>query len=214
MERRCQTQQSNHDVEEGKYADQRYLDDWPKRCSRVHVLKHIGAGVAPWNNVQYEITNRTGGMPPLINDVPLIFYHFHALEFFCPILMIVSRHSSYLFSESVLNCCCYPYLLAIHDVVLQVGKILPGFSEGLNKDNLVQPWMTLIAHKTSSEIIMNAGINHRIMPLDETWDCYCSDQIITKICLDDQSAQNAASNKLFERIACIQATKDIILLQS
>lgn len=197
-------------VEDGKYADQRYLDDWPQQFPRVHVLKHIGAGVAPWNNVQYKISNRTSGMPPLINDSPLIFYHFHALEFFCPELMIVSRHSSYLFSESVVRYCYYPYLLAIHDVISQIREILPGFSEGLNRDNLMQPWMTFIAQRASAEIIRNAGINNRIMPLDNTWGCYCSDQVVTKTRTDDHSAQYAAAKRRLERIAHIQAAKDKI----
>jgi hypothetical protein len=167
--------------------------------------------VAPWNNVEYEITNRTSGKSPLINDVPLIFYHFHALEFFCPVLMIVSRQSSYLFSESVLRCCYYPYLLALNDVIFQIRKVLPGFSEGLNKDNLIQPWMTLIAHKTSAEIIKQAGINHRIMSLDDTWNSYCSDQVVTKICVDDHFTQNAAANRRLDRIAYIQALKDKVI---
>lgn len=207
-------------VEDGKYGDQRYLDDWPDRFSKIHVLQQISAGVAPWNNIQYAITNDISGTPPLVNGKALIFYHFHALEFYCPTLVIVSKHAVYPLSESVLNYCYYPYLLAINEAISKIRQIVPGFSEGLNKDNIFQPWMTFIAPKASAEIIRNAGINHRVIQLDDTWECYCSSQVIAKATMDDFSEQNAevenqadvvvigtsiAPNKLEKQLAAIKS---------
>lgn len=57
--------------EDGKFGDQKYLDDWTTRFSGVHVLQHMGGGVAPWNVQQYTL-NET---------FPLIFYHFHQFQF-------------------------------------------------------------------------------------------------------------------------------------
>lgn len=58
--------------EDGKFGDQKYLDDWTTRFEGVHVLQHLGGGVAPWNVQQYELNKK---------KFELIFYHFHNFKF-------------------------------------------------------------------------------------------------------------------------------------
>tara|TARA_B100000315_G_C14575387_1_gene587654 strand:- start:687 stop:1685 length:999 start_codon:yes stop_codon:yes gene_type:complete len=62
-------------VEDNKFADQKYLDNWPILFKKVCQLKHKGAGLAPWNTVNYNYTICNNQV--YVDDFPLIFYHFH-----------------------------------------------------------------------------------------------------------------------------------------
>ena len=69
--------------EDNKFGDQKYLDDWTTRFKGVHVLEHLGGGVAPWNCQQYNLEkDKKNKVISLIEKktnkkYPLIFYHFH-----------------------------------------------------------------------------------------------------------------------------------------
>jgi len=54
--------------ENGKFGDQKYLDDWPERFpKKVHVLSNQGWTLAPWNANRFPYSNG-------------IFWHFHELR--------------------------------------------------------------------------------------------------------------------------------------
>jgi len=68
-------------VEDGKFGDQKYLDDWPKRFGEhVHVVRQVEKTLAPWNVRHVE---QRGKLAP-------VFYHFHSLR-------ILSRHKARLY---------------------------------------------------------------------------------------------------------------------
>lgn len=62
--------------EDGKFGDQKYLDDWPERFSgEVHVLTQIEKALAPWNIA--HISRTTGPVRP-------VFFHFHSFRLYKP----------------------------------------------------------------------------------------------------------------------------------
>jgi hypothetical protein len=65
-------------VEDGKFADQAYLDDWPDVHVGVVVAERPGVGLGPWNFSRYRIDVDVA--PPLVDTEPLVFYHFHAFR--------------------------------------------------------------------------------------------------------------------------------------
>jgi len=63
--------------EDGKFADQGYLDEWPG-LPGVCVIQHPGVDLAPWNFTQYRID--TSATPPTVDGRPLVFYHFQGFK--------------------------------------------------------------------------------------------------------------------------------------
>ena len=58
--------------EEGKFGDQKYLDEWPdKFADQVHVLSEASFCQAPWNATKYRVEDA-------------LFFHFHAFRILHP----------------------------------------------------------------------------------------------------------------------------------
>jgi hypothetical protein len=58
-------------VEDGKFGDQKYLDDWPQRFPQsIHVLRRQDLALGPWNANRFL---RDEGTAP-------VFFHFHGLR--------------------------------------------------------------------------------------------------------------------------------------
>lgn len=73
-------------LEDEKYGDQKYLDQFESKFDNVVVISNPGAGVAPWNISKYQISsigNRTVISPILepTKIFDLIFYHYQGLKF-------------------------------------------------------------------------------------------------------------------------------------
>jgi len=64
--------------EQGRFADQKYLDQWPERVPGLLVLDHRGVNAAPWNITGCQV--RRGEPVPSVDSSPLIAYHFHRLR--------------------------------------------------------------------------------------------------------------------------------------
>lgn len=71
-------------IEDGKFGDQKYLEEFPKRFNGIHEMKNEGGGIAPWNISQYTVIKEDKvyiKRKETNEKIPLVFYHFHALEF-------------------------------------------------------------------------------------------------------------------------------------
>jgi len=66
-------------LEDGKFADQKYLDEWPELYGdNLVISQHPGVGVAPWNVANLDVVCNENGYH--VCGKPLIFYHFHGLK--------------------------------------------------------------------------------------------------------------------------------------
>jgi tetratricopeptide (TPR) repeat protein len=62
---------------EGRFMNQGYLSCWPERYSGVHILRHPGVNLAPWNVDNYSLAPDGAGVA--VDGKPLIFFHFSGL---------------------------------------------------------------------------------------------------------------------------------------
>ncbi len=72
-------------VEDNKFGDQKYLDDWCQRFEGVHELQHLGGGVAPWNMQQYDFMldgKQLVGRETATGKIfEVVFFHFHCFRY-------------------------------------------------------------------------------------------------------------------------------------
>jgi hypothetical protein len=60
--------------EDGKYADQGYLDWFPKLFRTVKILDDPGINLAPWNLANHRVRSENGAVK--VDGKPLVFFHF------------------------------------------------------------------------------------------------------------------------------------------
>jgi len=123
--------------EDGKFGDQKYLDDWPTRFRGIHILKHEGGGLATWNIQQYRsFTNKSGQL--FVKSLatgslsPAIFFHFHALKFYKD--NIVYLTPDLLPKDSISNF-YFPYV----NLLLDKRKFLKSQYTDFEPDGLLKP---------------------------------------------------------------------------
>lgn len=111
--------------ENGKFGDQKYLDDWLERFTGIHVLTHIGGGVAPWNIQKYSLHKE--GIRLLINGVPLVFYHFHGYKFYKD---GTQNLGDYWLKTSVIDLLYRPYVHAVQSAQREISELFHNFNHG------------------------------------------------------------------------------------
>jgi hypothetical protein len=112
--------------EEGKYADQKYLDAWPTDYAGHLVVAPPGINAGPWSlhNGCLKVDSK-GSI--FINDHPLVVYHFQGVRLFSPLHFYLGYYFS--FEPSIVLKILYePYVrkLAYLDSVYGFGAVAHG----------------------------------------------------------------------------------------
>ena len=119
-------------MEDGRFADQKYLDTWPNRFPGVVVVRHKGANVAPWNISNYMVREEKGRV--WVDEEPLIFFHFHDLR---KVNAWLYNHNlvdySVRISSPVLRSIYAPYIASLFKVS---QELLPSFKQASPDSNI------------------------------------------------------------------------------
>lgn len=65
--------------EDNRFADQKYLDQWPGKFKQLVILQNPAAGLAPWNWYNYKLELMPDNTMT-VDGIPLIFYHFQGFK--------------------------------------------------------------------------------------------------------------------------------------
>jgi hypothetical protein len=135
--------------EDGKYTDQKYLDDWPARFGGVRVAANPGIGLAPWNSTRYRLER--SGAKVLVDDSPLVFYHHHSLKLYRGLDiarrfgLLSDRYryarvpnglvwtALYLDSTSDQQLIWEPYLTRLQQAIDEIKRLEPDFDDGFER---------------------------------------------------------------------------------
>ena len=93
--------------EDGKYGDQKYLDEWPEKYPDiVHIFSQESSAQAPWNALRFPYSDA-------------IFYHFHGFK-------ILSKNkyflSTYLIPRPTYINIYLPYIHCIKKIILKLEQ--------------------------------------------------------------------------------------------
>ena len=65
-------------IEDNRFGDQKYLDEFPKRWKNIYVVKNLGVGIAPWNMHRYQYTDDHLSFRGI--TYPFVFFHMHGVQ--------------------------------------------------------------------------------------------------------------------------------------
>ena len=105
-------------LEDGKFADQKYLDEWPDLYQGHLMIVQPGVNTGPWAMCKGILTSdEMGNM--YIDEHPLIIYHFQGIRLYsCRHFYIgcMFDFSPY----KLLKCLYYPYIRKLFEVMRQI----------------------------------------------------------------------------------------------
>ena len=164
-------------IDNGRFGDQKYLDDWTTRFEGVHVLRHVGAGLAPWNHEQYDYRESSdGGL--VIQGLPLVFYHYHAFHFVDRALAIPLGDVTYRLPLLVAKHIYAPYMSLINTMYQEVAAVVPEFNFGIQSGKQIDLRAAFVAHHELGPYLKQQGVPGELIPLDSVWSINPCAQLI------------------------------------
>ncbi|HSX36320.1 MAG TPA: putative nucleotide-diphospho-sugar transferase [Patescibacteria group bacterium] len=113
------------DFEEGKFGDQKYLDDWKIKYENVREVANPGANVAPWNILKFELSEKDGQVV-INNKWPLVYYHYHSFRMNLDTYEYIitgDRSNSYNIPPAVLELVYKPYIKRMIEVLEKLKQV-------------------------------------------------------------------------------------------
>jgi hypothetical protein len=161
--------------EDGRFADQTYLNAWPSQFPGVSVARSAGVGVALWNHRNGTVEPGPHGEPHLAGE-PIAFYHAHDLAMMQPGLVVPAKNLVYRLTLPLLQHCYLPYARALDRAQLRLRELSTSWSlrpefEGLTANHAI------IARRELRDPLRRAGLRHPIAELDASWDCHLAPQV-------------------------------------
>jgi hypothetical protein len=146
--------------EDGKFGDQKYLDNWPETYSNIHILKHQGGGIAPWNLSQYifsKISDSIIGRVKRTNETfNVVFFHFQYMKFlndsFCDLGWYkITRSNRKLFY--------IPYIEKIKDIESRLKALNNNYKTGFTilKADSLKNYLKIVLKKTFKYNIISSS---------------------------------------------------------
>lgn len=144
--------------EDGRYADQKYLDDWPTRFPGTVVLQHPGAGLGPWNIGNYSLGTGKDSQV-LVDSQPLVFFHFHGFKKVYGFLFDPNLANYGMQVNDVLKHHIYmPYIRELQSVILWLSECIDPQYIGMTSVRGISPdavsIFRLIARKIKRVLIV------------------------------------------------------------
>jgi hypothetical protein len=160
-------------MEDGKFGDQKYLDNWLNKFEGVHELKHLGGGLAPWNIQQYDLYKKNEKVflkeKHSEKEYSAVFFHFHYLKFFKNNIVLLTAH--YDLDKKIKELFYYPYIKKLQKIKSSVQKIDNSFDpNGTLQEDGEHPFnmQTALSHylkdlkkRSLSNIILFKSIRER-----------------------------------------------------
>lgn len=138
--------------ENGKMGDQKYLESFQHLSGRVIVTNNVGVCVAPWNGIGYRI--RQEADLPLVNDTPVVCFHFHATAYLAQGCMMPSTDIAYTWTIPMLELFARPYLESLDSSLQKVRGLARDFSLGFKTEGL-STLMCVVARSGLADALAN-----------------------------------------------------------